>query len=99
MSYVFGKSDEVIMRMLRLISFAGAILVVTPATAQLYNSHNPVCLQQWEWGGSYTINCDYTSWDQCQVAASGLGAMCLVNPYWSQARQVSPRRGALGRAR
>jgi hypothetical protein len=69
----------------RLMILAGAtILAVAPATAQRYESAYPVCLQKWEWGGSSTIYCGYTSWEACRATASGLSAMCLANPYWSQ---------------
>jgi hypothetical protein len=83
-------SNEVTMRMLRWMIAAGAmILTIAPAMAQRYDPAFPVCLQKWEWGGSSAIYCNYTSWDDCQMAASGLSAMCLVNPYWSRAHPDS----------
>jgi hypothetical protein len=73
------------MRVLRLIVLAGATITgIAPGTAQRFDSSYPVCLQKWEWGGSSSIYCRYTSWEQCKMAASGLSAMCLANPYWSQ---------------
>jgi Protein of unknown function (DUF3551) len=87
------------MRMLRWVMVAGVtILVVAPAKAQRYDPRYPVCLQIWEWGGSSSMDCSFTSWDVCRATASGLSGMCLNNPYWSRARQVSPadrRRGRL----
>jgi Protein of unknown function (DUF3551) len=76
------------MRVLGWMMLAGAtMLAVAPASAQRYDPRYPVCLQVWEWGGSNYMNCSFTSWGQCQATASGLSAMCLNNPYWSQARQ------------
>ena len=78
--------SEARMRVIRLIILAGAtILGIAPGTAQRYDSAYPFCLQKWERGGSSTIYCSYTSWDQCRATALGLSAMCLANPYWSQA--------------
>ncbi|MBR0692260.1 DUF3551 domain-containing protein [Bradyrhizobium lablabi] len=75
------------MRMLRWMILGGAvILVVTPARAQSYDPRYPVCLQVWQWGGSYYFDCSYTTWDQCRANAVGLAAMCLDNPYWPRAR-------------
>jgi hypothetical protein len=75
------------MRMLRWIVLGGAaLLAVTSATAQTYDPRYPVCLQKWEWGGSTSFDCAYSSWDQCKAAAIGLAAMCLENPYWSRAQ-------------
>ncbi|MBR0829565.1 DUF3551 domain-containing protein [Bradyrhizobium manausense] len=59
-------------------------MVITPASAQRYDSASPVCMQKWEWGGGSAIYCGFATWEQCKAAASGLSAMCLVNPYWSQ---------------
>jgi len=76
------------MRVLRLmLPVVGMIVAVTPAAAQRYSPGYPYCLQKWEWGGSSTIYCSYTSWDQCRAEALGLSAMCLVNPYGSQANR------------
>jgi Protein of unknown function (DUF3551) len=77
---------------LRASIIAGAaILVVAPASAQRYDANYPVCLQKWEWGGSSTIYCRYNSWEECKATASGLSAMCMDNPYWSQPRPPSAR--------
>ena len=72
------------MRVLRSMIVAGVtILGIAPCAAQRYDPNYPVCLQKWERGGSSTIYCYYTSWDQCRAAALGQSAMCLTNPYWS----------------
>lgn len=62
--------------------------VFAPAAAEPLNPNYPVCLQQWEWGGSNRISCSYLSWEDCKASAMGLPAMCLTNPYWSQPTSV-----------
>ncbi|TYO66718.1 DUF3551 domain-containing protein [Bradyrhizobium hipponense] len=54
---------------------------LAPAAAQQFSGNYPICLQRWEWGGSTTIWCQYSSWEECKATAAGLPAMCLVNPY------------------
>jgi len=82
------------MRTLR--SMMLATVAMLPATAQRYDPNYPVCMQVWTRDGN-TINCGFTSWDQCRAAASGFSAMCLDNPFWQQ-RQASPRDGQRHRA-
>ena len=79
------------MRMPKWVILAAvAILPALPATAQRYDPNYPVCMQAWTRDGS-TMNCRFTSWDQCRAMASGYSAMCLDNPYWQQQRPASPR--------
>lgn len=52
----------------------------TPAAAQTYDPDYPVCLKRF--GEITSIHCRYSSIDQCQVSASGIGATCLENPYF-----------------
>ena len=60
------------MRLIRsMISVGATVLAAIPAAAQRYDSHYPICLQRWEWGGSTVIDCNYTSWAQCHATASG----------------------------
>jgi hypothetical protein len=61
------------------------VLTAVPAVAQTYSPDYPVCLQAFRWGGS-DIECGYTSLAQCAQSASGLGAMCVVNPYFAHAQ-------------
>jgi hypothetical protein len=85
--------NKVAMRMLRwIILVVTAILAVAPATAQRYDPNYPVCLQKWGRSGLITIDCSYTSLNQCRMTASGLSASCYANPYWPQAHQASPDR-------
>jgi hypothetical protein len=62
------------------------VLSAVPAKAQTYGGNGPICLERFEWGGSRTIYCDYSSMAQCQATASGLSAMCSTNPYYSNAQ-------------
>ncbi|QQO22257.1 DUF3551 domain-containing protein [Bradyrhizobium diazoefficiens] len=83
-------------RMLSALAATSMVAVVTPglapAAAELLDPNYPVCLQQWEWGGSSRISCSYRSWEDCKASAMGLPAMCLTNPYWSQPTSVRPAR-------
>ena len=88
-----ARLNEVAMRMLRrIILVVTTILAVAPATAQRYDPNYPVCLQKWGRSGLITIDCSYTSLNQCRMTASGLSASCYANPYWPQAHQASPDR-------
>jgi hypothetical protein len=75
-----------------MILAAAAIFASVPASAQTYNYGGPVCLQKWQWGGSYYYDCSYASWNQCQAAAVGLAAMCTENPYFARAQARVPGR-------
>ncbi|WP_316239269.1 DUF3551 domain-containing protein [Bradyrhizobium sp. SZCCHNR1015] len=78
------------MLMLRwIIAGSAAISMIPIAAAQTHDSNYPVCLQKWEWGGSTSFECTYTSWDQCRRAGWGLAAMCVNNPYWAQRQSGS----------
>ena len=61
------------------IGLAGA--ATTTASAQTYNPAYPVCLQKF--GPVSFIDCRYDAIAQCQVSASGIGATCLVNPFFA----------------
>ncbi len=75
------------------------VLTAAPADAQTYGGNGPICLERYQWGGSRSIYCDYSSMAQCQATASGLAAMCVANPYYSNAQAPGepayrqPRRG------
>ncbi|KPF99836.1 DUF3551 domain-containing protein [Rhodopseudomonas palustris] len=63
-----------------IFSFAGA-----PAHARDF----PYCLQGGEWG--YPGNCQFESYQQCMVTASGTKAYCDVNPVFAfRAQQPAP---------
>jgi hypothetical protein len=50
-----------------------------PARAQAYAPGFPICLRVYGLN-SYT-DCSYATLPQCNAAASGRAAQCLVNPY------------------
>jgi hypothetical protein len=62
------------------------VLTAAPADAQTYGGNGPICLVRYQWGGSKSIYCDYSSMAQCQATASGLAATCDINPYYANAR-------------
>ena len=75
------------------------VLTAAPADAQTYGGNGPICLAYYQWGGSRSIDCAYSSMAQCQATASGLSATCEINPYYANARVPTepgyrqPRRG------
>jgi len=75
------------MRMLASIVLASAtILSVAPATAQRHDPRFPFCIERLRSGRSSTIDCRFTSMDQCRMTASGLRARCFANPFWRGSR-------------
>jgi hypothetical protein len=71
------------------------VLTAIPVDAQTYGGNGRICLEKWGWGGTHSIDCSYSSMEQCHATASGLSAMCLTNPYYSNAQ--ASRRGSLYR--
>jgi hypothetical protein len=91
--------NEVAMRMLRwIVLTVTTILAITPARAQRYDPRYPVCFEGKQ-QGSMTIDCSFTSLDQCRMTASGRNATCYANPYWSQANQAPQSRAHRRRGR
>ena len=82
---------ETLMRFRALAMLAVGIWVTAiPARAQTYGDTNyPICLQRF--GRFYSIDCSYTSIDQCRFSASGLSAECIANPYYAPAHAPEPR--------
>jgi Protein of unknown function (DUF3551) len=73
------------MRNLALAILAGAtVSMAGPAAAQTYAPGYPVCLHVY--GPLTYYECRYTSLAQCNVAASGRAAQCVVNPYFASAQ-------------
>lgn len=50
--------------------------------AQGYDPRYPVCIHVFGELAGERMDCVFTSIPQCQLAASGLPAMCVVNPYF-----------------
>jgi hypothetical protein len=59
--------------------------------AQTYDPNYPICLQTCGLDGN-SIECGYTSMDQCRLTASGRAAQCITSPYFAGA----PIRGERG---
>ena len=77
------------MRLLIAILTMATVWTTLPAEAQTYDPDYPVCLhvfRPWEY-----YSCTYTSLAQCAPAASGRGAMCIVNPYYGGPRKPGRR--------
>ena len=78
------------MRLAAPIALAVAMLVVAlPSHAQTYAPGYPVCMKVIQGsgdGGNEWIDCSYASMNQCRASASGLAAMCMINPYGSLAQ-------------
>ena len=70
---------------MRILAWAiltiATVLTATPTLAQTYDPAYPVCLHVYKFGGYY--ECRYTSLPQCNMSASGRGALCVVNPYYA----------------
>ncbi|HVX77477.1 MAG TPA: DUF3551 domain-containing protein [Bradyrhizobium sp.] len=73
-----------------LVSILSAILVLaaigslSPAVAARY------CLRGRHWG--YPGNCEFSTYQQCRMAASGTAAYCGINPRYAFARRPPGRR-------
>jgi hypothetical protein len=75
------------MRMLALAILATAIIaVMSPTRAQTYNPRYPICAKIIQNFGGERYECAYDSMEQCQARASGLGAQCIVNPFYAGTR-------------
>jgi hypothetical protein len=62
-----------------------AATILTLASAPASARDFPYCLQGGEWG--YPGNCQFDSYQQCMVTASGTRAYCDINPVFAFAAQ------------
>lgn len=69
----------------------GVLSMAKPASAQMYDPRYPVCMHVFGALIGERMDCIFTSWDQCQFAAQGLPATCLVNPFYAPG-STRPRR-------
>ena len=72
--------------MIRLIFaiLALATAFAVPAVrAQWYDPDYPVCMHVFGSLEGERMDCIFTSIPQCQATASGLPAMCVINPYFA----------------
>ena len=74
------------MRILALAILAIGTVSIAPAAAQTYDPAYPVCLHVYSRGANY-YECLYTSLPQCNAAASGRAAQCVINPYFPGAEE------------
>jgi hypothetical protein len=90
--HVAATARESMMRIPALaVLTIGMALTSAPAAAQTYDPGYPVCLQTYGRDGN-SISCGYYSLAQCNAAASGRAAQCIVNPYFARP-QAEPRYG------
>jgi hypothetical protein len=59
-----------------------AISASSSAGAQNYNPRYPVCMKVIENFGGERNECSYYSLEQCAQRAAGLGATCILNPFY-----------------
>jgi hypothetical protein len=79
-------SWKVPMRLAGSIILTVAAFASLPSHAQTYDPRWPVCMKVYSAGldgGGEWNDCSYTTIQQCQVAASGRPATCMINPYGS----------------
>ncbi|WP_354224286.1 DUF3551 domain-containing protein [Bradyrhizobium sp. F1.4.3] len=74
------------------MSALALVLMSVPARAQIYDPRSPVCLHVFGELEGERMDCIFSSFAQCQAAASGRPATCLMNPYFAQASAVPPAR-------
>lgn len=65
-----------------VMSLAMAVVAV-PAKAQMYDPRYPVCMHVYGMLEGERMDCIFTSLAQCRASASGLPAMCLINPFFA----------------
>jgi hypothetical protein len=56
---------------------AASIFGAAPARADY-----PFCRSKGAGGAGYGTRCDFTTLEQCQATASGMGGSCIMNPYY-----------------
>jgi hypothetical protein len=72
------------------IGLAAALMSASPAFAQIYDPHYPICMHVYGELMGERMDCTFNSPDQCAAAASGLPATCLINPSYADARTRTP---------
>jgi hypothetical protein len=64
---------------------AGMAVATAPVSAQTYDPRYPICKRVNSDAAS--IDCYYTTMEQCKEDARGESAECVVNPYFKTARE------------
>jgi hypothetical protein len=75
-----------------LAILAATIALPVPARAQTYDPAYPVCLQVYQGIADFYFECHYRAMAQCMASASGRSAQCVVNPYYSGAKDGRSKR-------
>src|SRR5581483_7226531 len=89
--------------LIRLILFIVALgsFAVPPAQAQIFDPNYPVCIHIYGELLGERMDCIFKSLEQCAMTASGLPAICLVNPTYkanhADGSTSGPRRSGPGR--
>jgi hypothetical protein len=80
------------MRNFMLATFAVAMAVAAgPSRAQTYDPSYPVCKRVNSDASS--VDCYYTSMEQCKDSIRSMSAECVVNPFYASHRGVAVRVG------
>ncbi|WP_441237768.1 DUF3551 domain-containing protein [Bradyrhizobium sp. 930_D9_N1_4] len=74
------------MKSVLVASALATLMAGAPVRAQTYAPGAPVCLHVFGELEGERIDCIFTSFAQCQAAASGRPATCVMNPYSAQAQ-------------
>jgi hypothetical protein len=75
---------------LALMAF-GAVCAIDAAPAAAKD--HPYCIKGCDFGGG-AGDCSFSSYQQCQAAASGRDATCAANPSFSQNADLQPNRSS-----
>jgi len=59
---------------------AASIYGAAPARAEI---DYPVCRSGGGDEGGYSMRCDYSTLEQCQATAAGIGGSCVMNPFYA----------------
>jgi Protein of unknown function (DUF3551) len=71
-------------------------LMTTIDAASAAPGSSPFCIQGCDFGGGLG-DCSFSSYAQCQAAASGRDASCAANPYFNATAAPQPTRNRLSR--
>lgn len=77
---VFVKS--VFVKSALAIAVLALALGTSSVQAQRYDPRYPICIHVFGELEGERMDCIFTSIPQCQAAASGRPAMCIINPYF-----------------
>lgn len=82
---LFLRLEARVARLVFSVLALAMALVATSARAQMYDPNHPVCMHVYGELAGERMDCIFNSLAQCTATASGLPAMCLINPYFAPA--------------